>query len=142
MLSPVFDALAPGMGKAQFNAGNAFFTLTNNVVSFSTIELLSSVMRIDMKGDVGFDGDLNLLLEARPLRGVPLLGALLDFVLSPFAKLFEYEVRGTLGEPTAELKNVPSFLLAPLRPFKTLKTIFVGPESKPKPEAGAGPESR
>jgi len=142
MLSPVLDALAPGMGKAQFNAGNAFFVLTNNVVSFSTIELLSSVMRLDMKGDVGFDGELNLLLEARPLRGVPLLGALLDFVLSPFAKLFEYEVRGTLGEPTAELKNVPSFLLAPLRPFKTLKTIFVGPESKTKPETPAGPEPR
>jgi hypothetical protein len=32
------------------------------------------------------------------------------------------------------LKNVPTFLLAPLRPFKTLKSIFNGPELKPPPE--------
>ncbi|MBN9692046.1 MAG: hypothetical protein J0M24_17525 [Verrucomicrobia bacterium] len=134
LLSPVFDALAPGMGKAQFNAGNALFTLTNNTVEFSKIELLSSAMRIDMQGGVTFDGDLDMVLEARPLRGVPLLGAVLDFVLAPFTKLFEYEVKGTLGEPVAELKNVPTFLLAPLRPFKTLKSIFNGPELKPLPE--------
>ena len=134
MLSPVFDALAPGMGEAQFNAGNALFTLTNNTVQFSKVELLSSAMRIDMQGGVTFDGDMDMVLEARPLRGVPLLGAVLDFVLAPFTKLFEYEVKGTLGEPVAELKNVPSFLLAPLRPFKTLKSIFDGPELKPLPE--------
>jgi len=133
MLSPVFDTIAPGMGKARFNAGNAFFTLTNNLVDFSKVELLSSVMRIDMRGAVSFEGDLDLVLEARPLRGVPMLGAVLDFVLAPFTKLFEYEVGGTLGQPVAELKNVPSFLLAPLRPFKTLKTIFGGPELKPVP---------
>lgn len=140
LLSPVFNAIAPGMGEAQFNAGNAFFTLTNNVVDFSKVELLSSAMRIDMEGTVSFDGEINLVLEARPLRGVPVLGAVLDFVLAPFTKLFEYEVRGTLGDPRADLKNVPSFLLAPLRPFQTLKSIFGGSKDKPgaKPEAGPG----
>ena len=30
LLSPVFDAVAPGMGKARFNAGNGTFVFTNN----------------------------------------------------------------------------------------------------------------
>ncbi|HAB17103.1 MAG TPA: hypothetical protein DCE44_11715, partial [Verrucomicrobiales bacterium] len=118
--------------EARFNAGNAFFVLTNNVVDFSRVELLSSAMRLDMQGTVGFDGTLNLVMEARPLRGVPLLGALLDVVLAPVTKLLEYKLHGTLEHPVADLRNVPSFMLAPLRPFKTLKAIFGG-GSEPKP---------
>ncbi|HAB15305.1 MAG TPA: hypothetical protein DCE44_02530, partial [Verrucomicrobiales bacterium] len=40
VLSPMFNAVAPGSGEARFNAGNAFFVLTNNVVDFSRVELL------------------------------------------------------------------------------------------------------
>ncbi|MEN9734751.1 MAG: hypothetical protein RLZ45_2746 [Verrucomicrobiota bacterium] len=133
LLSPVFDAVAPGMGKAQFNAGNATFTLTNNTVDFQKVELISSAMRLDMKGGVDFDGNLDLLLEARPLRDVPVLGAILDVVLAPFTKLFEYKIGGTLGQPDAELRHVPSFLLAPLRPFRLLKGVFQGPDPKTSP---------
>lgn len=134
LLSPVFDAVAPGMGKAQFNAGTGIFTLTNNTVDFHRVELISSAMRLDLKGGVDFDGKVDLVLEARPLRDVPLLGAILDVVLAPFTKLFEYKVGGTLGQPEAELRHVPSFLLAPLRPFKVLKGVFQGSE----PKGGSG----
>ena len=134
LLSPVFDAVAPGMGKAQFNAGTGIFTLTNNTVDFHRVELISSAMRLDLKGGVDFDGNVDLVLEARPLRDVPLLGAILDLVLAPFTKLFEYRVGGTLGQPEAELRHVPSFLLAPLRPFKVLKGVFQGSE----PKGGSG----
>lgn len=134
LLSPVFDAVAPGMGKAQFNAGNGIFTLTNNMVDFQRVELISSAMRLDMKGGVDFDGNVDLLLEARPLRDVPLLGPILDLVLAPFTKLFEYKIGGTLGQPEAELRHVPSFLLTPLRPFKILKGVFQGGEVKKVPD--------
>lgn len=135
MLSPVFDAVAPGMGKAQFNAGTGTFTLTNNTVEFQKVELASTAMRLDLKGGVDFDGNVDLFLEARPLRDIPLLGAILDVVLAPFTKLFEYRVKGTLGQPEAELRHVPSFLLAPLRPFKVLKGVFQGTEPRKEPES-------
>ena len=134
MLSPVFDAVAPGMGEAKFNAGSGQFVLTNNVVHFSKVELASSAMQLDLRGGVDFDGNLDLTLEGRPLRSVPVLGVFLDVVLAPLTKLFEYELKGTLGHPTADLKNVPSFLLAPLRPFKTLKSMMgvpASPSTKP-----------
>ena len=126
--------MQPGRGKARFNAGNGTFVFTNNTVDFQKVELISSAMRLDLKGGVDFDGNVDLLLEARPLRDVPLLGAILDVVLVPFTKLFEYRIGGTLGQPDAELRHVPSFLLAPLRPFKMLKGVFQGPDLKKLPD--------
>lgn len=132
LLSPAFDSISPGLGAAKFRDGNALFTLTNRSVVFNRVELLSPAMRLQMRGPVDFDGRLNLVLEAEPLRDLPLFGPLVNLVLSPFSKLLEYDITGTLGKPEAELRHVPSFLLIPLQPFTTLKSVFQGSPSSPK----------
>ena len=76
---------------------------------------------------------------AGSLQSVPLLGPVIGLALSPFSKLFEYDVRGTLGKPTMELRYVPGFLLAPLRPIETIKSLFPGEAKKPEEPAKAEP---
>lgn len=126
MLSPAFNTVSPGLGAAKFRDGNALFNITNRSVNFKAIELLSPAMRLQIRGPVDFDGRLKLVLEAEPLRDVPLFGPLVNLVLSPFTKLMEYDLTGTLSSPEAELRHVPSFLLIPLQPFQTLKSVFGG----------------
>ena len=136
MMSPAFESVSPGLGTAKFRDGNALFTITNRSVDFSRVELLSPAMRLQMRGPVDFDGRLHLVLEAEPLRDVPLFGPLVNLVLSPFTKLMEYDITGTLEKPEAELRHVPSFLLIPLQPFQTLKSVF---KSSPPPPPKAPP---
>ena len=126
MFSPAFESISPGLGSARFREGNALFALTNRSVDLRRVELVSSAMRLQLEGLVGFDGSLRLVLEAEPLRDLPLVGPLVNLVLSPFTKLMEYDVTGTLERPEAELRHVPSFLRAPLQPFRTLKSVFQG----------------
>lgn len=132
MLSPAFDSVSPGLGAAKFRDGNALYNLTNRSVNFNRVELLSPAMRLQIRGPVDFDGRLKLVLEAEPLRDVPLFGPLVNLVLSPFTKLMEYDITGTLSKPEAELRHVPSFLLIPLQPFHTLKSVFQGSPAPPK----------
>lgn len=140
MMSPAFESVSPGLGTAKFRDGNALFTITNRSVDFSRVELLSPAMRLQMRGPVDFDGRLHLVLEAEPLRDVPLFGPLVNLVLSPFTKLMEYDITGTLEKPEAELRHVPSFLLIPLQPFHTLKSVFKStPPPPPKPPPNPSP---
>ncbi|MBL9174658.1 MAG: hypothetical protein JNL10_14065 [Verrucomicrobiales bacterium] len=144
LMSPAFESVSPGLGTAKFRDGNALFTITNRSVDFSRVELLSPAMRLQMRGPVDFDGRLRLVLEAEPLRDVPLFGPLVNLVLSPFTKLLEYDITGTLEKPEAELRHVPSFLLIPLQPFHTLKSVFKSappppPKSPPSPAPSPSP---
>jgi hypothetical protein len=76
-------------------------------------------------------------MEAVLFRDTPLIGPLISFVLTPFTKLFVYDVKGTLKKPVAEPRYVPKLLLAPLRPFKTLKELL--PKEDPPDEPPAPP---
>lgn len=124
LLSPAFESVSPGLGSAKFRDGNALFTLTNRAVDFRHVELLSPAMRLQMRGEVDFTGNVRMVLEAEPLRDLPLFGPLVNLVLSPVTKLMEYDITGTLEKPEAQLRHVPSFLLIPLQPFQTLKSVF------------------
>lgn len=136
LLSPAFESVSPGLGSARFRDGNALFTITNRAVDFRRVELLSPAMRLQMQGEVDFTGKVRMVLEAEPLRDVPLFGPLVNLVLSPVTKLMEYDITGTLEKPEAELRHVPSFLLIPLQPFHTLKSVF-GPSESPARRPGA-----
>ncbi|MCW5557434.1 MAG: hypothetical protein KIT22_06350, partial [Verrucomicrobiae bacterium] len=136
LLSPAFESVSPGLGSAKFRDGNALFAITNRAVNFRRVELLSPAMRLQMDGEVDFTGNLRMVLEAEPLRDLPLVGPLVNLVLSPVTKLMEYDITGTLETPEAELRHVPSFLLIPLQPFHTLKSVFKAsdpPARKPAP---------
>ncbi|HTH49247.1 MAG TPA: AsmA-like C-terminal region-containing protein [Candidatus Limnocylindria bacterium] len=142
-LSVAFDKLAPGLGQTRFSSGHATFTIKDRLIRTHDLQFDSPTMRLNADGSVDFDARMDATMQAELLRDVPLLGPVIGFALSPFSKLFEYDVRGTLGKPEMEPRYVPSILLAPLRPIQTIKSLFSGDEKKPeetKPAEPAKPE--
>ncbi len=62
---------------------------------------------MDGRGDVGLDGSIDMRVEARVLRQVPLLniaGAILG-------KIFEYKIGGTLASPSYRPTRLPKEIL-------------------------------
>ena len=138
-LSVAFDKIAPGLGQTRFNSGQATFTIKDRLIRTHDLEFNSPTMRLKADGTVDFDSNMDATMQAELLHDVPLLGPVIGLALSPFSKLFEYDVRGTLGKPTMELRYVPGFLLAPLRPIETIKSLFPGEAKKPEEPAKAEP---
>ncbi len=130
-LSAALDHIAPGIAQSRFNSGSGTFTITNRVIQSHDLEFRSSSMRLLATGTVDFDTRLDATMRAELLRDVPLLGPLVSFALSPVTKLFEYNVRGTLGKPVTSMSHVPEVFMAPLRPIQTIKSILPGEAEKP-----------
>lgn len=140
VLSGPLEAISPGLGAQKFSEGVATFHITNRVVISRDLELKSPAMRMRFNGEVGFDAHLDTRMEVEPLRDLPVVGGLVSTVLKPFTKLLEFDVKGRLGKPEADFRHVPSFILAPLRPWQTLKTLF--PEEQPEPAVKIEPEPK
>ncbi len=135
-LSSTLDRIAPGVAQSRFSSGSATFTITNRTLRSQDLEFRSPSMRLLATGTVDFDSRLEALMHAEILRDVPVLGPLVSLALSPVSRLFEYDVRGTLGKPVMSMAHVPGVLMAPLRPIQTFKSLLPGDTNKP-----AGTES-
>lgn len=140
LLSGPLEAISPGLGQQRFSEGTATFTITNRVVRSNDLELRSPAMRMRFQGEVGFDARLDSRMEVELLRDIPVVGGLMSTVLKPLTKLLEFGVKGRLGKPEADFRHVPSFILAPLRPWQTLKALF--PEEQPEPAVKIEPEPK
>ena len=138
-LTLALDKLAPGLGQTRFNSGHANFTVKDRLVRTDDLEFNSPTMRLKANGSVDFESRMDATMQAELLHDVPLLGPVIGLALSPFSKLFEYDVRGTLGKPEMEPRYVPSILLAPLRPIQTIKSLFPGDEKKAEEPKQAEP---
>jgi hypothetical protein len=123
-MSPVLNALAPGIGNNRAEEASGRFTITNSVIRTKDTQIQAQSLRIYYNGTVDFDGRVNAVVEASFFRNTWLVGRLLSFALSPVTKIFEYKVTGTLSEPKLDPLYIPSFLMAPFRPVRTFKEIF------------------
>ncbi len=132
-MSSALDRIAPGIAQSRFNSGSASFSITNRTVRSQDMEFRSASMRLQATGTVDFDSRLDAVMRAELLRDVPILGPLVSLALSPVTKLFEYDVRGTLGRPETSPSHVPSVLMAPLRPLQTFRSLLPGESEKPAP---------
>jgi hypothetical protein len=133
-LSKALDQIVPGIGQTRFSSGSATFTITNRLIRTRDLEFRSPAMRLSSEGTVDFETQLDATMRAEVLRDVPLLGPIVSLALSPFSKLFEYEVHGALEKPVTELHYVPSLLLLPLKPFETIRGLLPADSDKPKSE--------
>ena len=145
-LSSTLDRIAPGVAQSRFSSGSATFTITNRTLRSQDLEFRSPSMRLLATGTVDFDSRLEALMHAEILRDVPVLGPLVSLALSPVSRLFEYDVRGTLGKPVMSMAHVPGVLMAPLRPIQTFKSLLPGDTNKPagtesSPDTKASPPS-
>lgn len=136
LFSPLLDAISPGLGQTRFTSGTATYTMTNGLIQTRDLEMRSPTMRLEYGGTVDFGGTLDATMQAELFRDAPLIGRLLSLALSPVTKLFEYEVRGTLGRPQPEPRYIPRFLLILLKPVSLLRELLPlddGTKAQPPP---------
>jgi len=126
VLSPVLDGIMPGLGSSRATDGTCTYMLTNGVVRTSDLDIRTTTMRLQYKGDVDLAADyaLNARVEAELLKDVWLVGPLVSAALSPVTKVFEYKVTGALGEPKLEPVNIiPKLMLMPFHPLRMFKGL-------------------
>jgi hypothetical protein len=134
MFSGVLNNIEPGLGSSRANAGTCTFVITNGVIRSDDMDIRSTgmrlqYMRLQYRGTLDFQGQVNARVEAGLLRDVPIVGPLVSTVLWPVTKLFEYKVTGSLGDPKAEpVYLVSKVMLLPfqftLHPLRTLKNLL------------------
>ena len=122
--TPILNGISPGLGNSRANAATTSFIITNGVVRTGDLEIRSTGMRLEYRGTVNLQGQLNARVDAELLRDMWLVGPLVSTVLWPVTKLFEYRVNGTLQDPRTEpVFIIPKIMLLPFHPFKTLKGL-------------------
>jgi len=125
MFSGVLNNMVPGLGSSRANAGACTFVITNGIIRSDDVDIRSTGMRMQYRGTLDFQGQVNARVEAGLLRDMWLVGPVVSTVLWPVTKLFEYKVTGSLGDPKAEpVCLVPKVLLLPFQfPFHPLRTL-------------------
>jgi hypothetical protein len=120
IFTPVLDGIAPGLGSSRISSGEGNFAITNSVVYTRDMQVRAPTFRLNYKGQVDLDGNLDASVEARIFRDVWVVGRLFSAALWPVSKAFEAKVSGTMDAPKTDLRFVPKFLLAPFRALNAI----------------------
>src|SRR5208282_5678279 len=136
IVSPVLNTVSPGLGNSRATEASARFTITDGVIYSDSLEIRSTMMRLQYAGTVDLKENLNARVTAQLLRDTWVVGPLVSTALWPVSKLFEYHVTGTLKNPKPEPVYVPKFLLMPLHSIRSVEELFPGGDlfSSPPPE--------
>ncbi|HXR04401.1 MAG TPA: AsmA-like C-terminal region-containing protein [Verrucomicrobiae bacterium] len=124
VLSPVLNTVSPGLGNSRATEASARFFMTNGVIHSDSLEIRSTMMRLQYAGTVDLTEKVNARVTAQPLRDTWVVGPLVSTALWPVSKLFEFHVTGTLSNPKSEPVYVPKLLLMPLHPLRSFEELF------------------
>lgn len=140
VFSPILNGILPGLGGGYASDATAQFIITNGVIYSDSLNIRSTMMRLNYEGTVDFTGEVNARVEAELLRDTWLLGRALSLVLKPVTKLLEYRVAGTLSKPKPEpLYFVPRLLMIPLHPIRTIEEWFPSSSSSTNTPTAVAP---
>jgi hypothetical protein len=125
IFSDVLNGMVPGLGSSRASAGTCTFIITNGIIRSDDMDIRSTGMRLQYRGTLDFQGQVNARVEAGLLRDMPIIGPVFSIAFWPVTKLFEYKVTGSLGDPQAEpVSLLPKVMLLPLQlPFHPLRTL-------------------
>jgi hypothetical protein len=137
VLSPLLNAISPGLGDSRAREATAPFNVADGKVFSDDLEIHSTGVRLLYRGSISMKKQINGRMEADLLHDTPLFGTVLSVVMRPLGKAFEYQITGPLSQPVFKPLYVPKFLMLFLRPFHTLKTLL--PEDKPASPLHAPP---
>lgn len=125
VVTPVLEAITPGLGRSRASAGTCTYFINNGVIRTEDLEIRASGMRLQYRGTVDLEYHVNARVEAELLRNTWLVGPLVSTVLWPVTKMFEYRVTGLLSDPKMEpVYIVPKLMFLPFHPLKTLKGLL------------------
>ncbi len=127
-LSPVLNAVAPGLGNNRAKHAAATFTITNGVFHTRDLDIACPPAKLLYRGSIDLEQRVQAKVEGQVLTDFPAFGPLFGLLLRPLTKLMEFRVTGTLSDVEAEPVYVPKFILLPLQPFKVIRQIFKPPE--------------
>jgi hypothetical protein len=134
LLSPVLNAVSPGLGNSRATEAAAAFAITNGVIHSDSLEISTAMTRLDYSGTVDLRGNVNARVTAQLLHNFPVFGPLVSPFLWPVSKFFEYKITGTLENPKKEpvVPLVPKLLEMPLHPIRSLEELIpVSPTNAP-----------
>ena len=125
IFSGVLNSMVPGLGSSRASAGTCSFIITNGIIRSDDLDIRSTGMRLQYRGTLDFQGQVNARVEAGFLRDMWLVGPVVSTVLWPVTKLFEYKVTGVLDDPKGEpVYLVPKVMLLPFQmPFHPVRTL-------------------
>ena len=126
VLSPVLDAIMPGLGSSRATDASARFDMTNGVIFSDDLNIRTTMMRLQYNGTVDLQSRVKAHVTAQLLRDTWVVGPLLSTALWPVSKLFEYKISGTLRQPQTEPVYIPRVLLTPLHPLRSLEDMLNG----------------
>ncbi len=129
VLSPVLNAMVPGLGNNRARAASGSFTITNSVIHTDDLEIVAQPVRLAYRGTLDFNWNIRARVEAEIIPGAPLIGPLLNILFAPVSKALVLRISGTLGAPQLEPLLVPRFLQPILRPVQTIRGVFSSPDS-------------
>jgi hypothetical protein len=121
IFTPILNGISPGLGTSRASAATGTFVITKGVIRSDDLEIRSPAMRLEYRGTVDLQGQVNARVEAELLRDVWGVGPIISTVFWPVTKMLEYKVSGTLGQPKVE--PVFFILRGMLMPFRSLKEI-------------------
>lgn len=140
IISRALNVISPGLGNNVATAAQGTFVLDAGVLHTKDTHIETKSVRLAFTGACSLTGELDARVAAEVMRRTPIVGPLVSAVLSPFAKVFELSLSGSLSDPTVDLAHV-SFLTAPVGLFKSLfQPRPTGPPPPAEP-ADAGTES-
>ncbi len=123
-VSPVFNAVMPGLGNNRARAAETTFTLTNSLIQTRDLTIDCPPAKLFYRGTLDFEQNVNAKVEAQVLGNFTPMGPLFGLILRPLTKLFEFRVTGTLSEVKVEPLYIPKFLLLPLQPLRFIFGLF------------------
>lgn len=123
-MSPVLNAVSPGLGNSRAKDATAKFVISNGVVKTDSLLISSTMMRLQYSGTVDLKQNVNAKVTAQLLRNTPVVGSLMSAVLWPVSKIFECHVTGQLEHPDVKPIYIPKILLVPLHPIRSLEQLF------------------
>jgi hypothetical protein len=125
IVSPVLNKIRPGLGNSRATDAAAKFTITNGVIITDSLEIHSTMTRLQYVGDMDLAGDVNMRVNAQLLRDTSVVGPLVSTMLWPVSKLFESKITGTLNDPKSEpVFYGTKLLLMPLHPIHSFEEMF------------------
>jgi hypothetical protein len=135
VFSSAFNAFSPGLGSTRASEARGTFLIQDSVIFSDDLEIRAPALRLRYRGTIDFQTRVDARIEAEILRDAWIVGRLVSAALTPFTKIFEYQITGTLESPVHEPAYIPKLFMLPLRPFHTLKTLLPEIEA---PAAGNG----
>lgn len=127
-VSPLLNAVSPGLGSVRATDAKANFFITNGVISSNPLQINTATTRLEYSGTVDLRGNLNAKVTAQALHNIWVIGPLVSTLVYPVTKIFEYKITGTLENPKSEPLYmpgiVPKILSIPFHPIRTLEGLF------------------